>query len=66
MTLTQRQHGHFNTSFSSSWGGKGPETGTGDDVTDQMDLTLIYRPFYSVINYQYTFSSAAHGTFSET
>lgn len=42
-----------------------PETDTGDDATDQKDLTLT-TPFYSVINYQYTFSLAAHGTFSET
>lgn len=28
-----------------------PETDTGYDVTHQMDLTLIYRPFYPVINY---------------
>jgi hypothetical protein len=36
-----------------------------NDTIDQMDLTDVYRIFYLTIS-QYTFFSAAHGTFSKT
>jgi hypothetical protein len=35
-----------------------------NDTTDQVDLTDVYRIFH--LTAQYTFFSAAHGTFSKT
>jgi exonuclease III len=40
------------------------ETRELNDAIDQMDLTDVYRAFH-LVTAQYTFFSAAHGTFSE-